>query len=99
MSPSVILAIAAITYLSRALVLVAMPAPPAWLERILARIPAPLFAGLAALALVKPDGGLASGPVLAALTGAVLVAPSRSFPLVLAGGLAGYALVVLVGLK
>lgn len=97
MSLPLILAIAAVTYLSRAIVLVAMPAPPPWLERILVRIPAPLFAGLAALALVERDGGLAPAPVLAALAGAVLVAPSRSFPLVLAGGIAGYALAVLVG--
>ena len=54
-------------------------------------LPAPLFAGFVALSLVDPDRSAASIPVLGATAGALLVAPSRSFPIVLAGGIAGYA--------
>jgi branched-subunit amino acid transport protein len=86
-----LLVLAALTYLSRAAGLALLPAPPKRLERLLARIPAPLFAGFVALSLVDPDRSAASVPVLGATAGALLVAPSRSFPIILAGGIAGYA--------
>jgi branched-subunit amino acid transport protein len=92
MSWWLLLVLAALTYASRAAGLALLPAPPKRLERLLARIPAPLFAGFVALSLVEPDRGAASVPVLGATAGALCVAPTRSFPIVLAGGIAGYAI-------
>lgn len=97
MTLSLILAIAAITYASRALLLVATPVPSTRVQRFLGRVPAPLFAGLAALSLLDPQGGLASWPIMAAFAGAMVAAPFRSLAVTLIGGLAGYALAVLVG--
>ena len=91
MSWWLLLVLAGLTYLSRAAGLALLPAPPKRLERLLARIPAPLFAGFVALSLVSPDRSAASVPVLGATAGALCVAPTRSFPIVLVGGIAGYA--------
>lgn len=97
MSLSLVLAIAAVTYLSRAVLLAATPALPPRAQQVLGRIPAPLFAGLAALSILDPEGGLASRPVLGAMAGAVVAAPFRSLAVTLIGGLAGYALATLPG--
>lgn len=96
MTLSLVLALAAVTYASRALLLVAAPVPSARLHRVLSRIPAPLFAGLAALSILDPPGGLAPWPVLAAFAGAVVAAPVRSLAVALIGGLAGYAVAALM---
>lgn len=90
MSIWLILAIAALTYGSRALAVVAMPDPSAQLKRILDRIPAPLFAALAAISLFD-EGRLVDSRTLGATLGALLLTPSRSLLSVLLGGLAGYA--------
>jgi branched-subunit amino acid transport protein len=87
-----ILLLAALTYGSRMLALVALPPPARPIERILNRVPAPLFAGLAALSLVDTNGELSDAPVLVATAGALCAAPFRSFLGVLAAGLLGYAL-------
>ena len=92
MSWWLLLVLAALTYASRAAGLALLPAPPKRLERLLARIPAPLFAGFVALSLVSPDRSVASVPVLGATAGALCVVPTRSFPIVLVGGMAGYAI-------
>ena len=94
MSVWLIVGIAVLTYGSRALALVAMPDPPAWLRTILDRIPAPLFAALAAMSLFD-DGSLVDARTLVATVGALLLAPTRSLLFVLIGGLAGYALATL----
>jgi branched-subunit amino acid transport protein len=92
-----ILLLAGLTYGSRVLALVALPPPaPPSIERILNRVPAPLFAGLAALSLVDTNGKLADAPVLVATAGALCAAPFRSFLGVLAAGLLGYALGVVI---
>lgn len=91
MSLSLILAIALTTYLSRAAALLLLPNPSSRTQAFLNRIPAPLFAGLAALSVLGGDGQLASAPVLAAIAGATALAPTRSLPKVLAGGLVGWA--------
>ena len=91
MSWWLLLVLAVLTYLSRAAGLALLPAPPRRLERLLARVPAPLFAGFVALSLVAPDRSAASVPVLGATAGALCVASTRSFPIVLVGGMAGYA--------
>jgi branched-subunit amino acid transport protein len=92
MSLPVLLVMAAITYASRALALVLMPSPPRGVERFLNRIPAPLFAGLAALSLIDDSGDLAAPEVLIATAGALAASATRSLLYVLLGGLAGYAL-------
>jgi hypothetical protein len=84
--------IAAVTYASRAAALVVLPLPAGGFARVLARMPAPIFASLATLTLVTGDRSLVPAPVMVAALGALLVAPWRSLPLCLLGGLAGYAL-------
>ena len=96
MSPAVLVAIALITYASRAAALVFLPPPRGRFGAILGRMPAPIFASLATLTLVTADRSLAGGPVLAAALGALVLSPKRSLPLCLIGGVAGYALAALL---
>jgi len=69
-----------------------------WLLLVLAALTyASRAAGLALLpappnSLVSPDRSAASVPVLGATAGALCVVPTRSFPIVLVGGMAGYAI-------
>jgi branched-subunit amino acid transport protein len=98
MTLELILALAVMTYASRVLALAYLPPLPERLATILDRMPPALFAGLAAHALIGPQGGLAGPPVLAAAAGALLVAPFRSLPICLVAGLAAYFVVAaLVG--
>jgi branched-subunit amino acid transport protein len=90
-SLGLIVIIAVMTYGSRALALVFMPDPPARVRAVLDRLPAPLFASLAAISLVK-DGGPAAPETLCAGVGALVLAPTRSLLWVLLGGLVGFAL-------
>jgi branched-subunit amino acid transport protein len=92
MNLALLLLLAAITYLSRAVALVFMPSPPPAMERFLNRVPAPLFAGLAVVSLVGDSGRLADGEILAAAAGALAATRTKSLLWVLVGGLAGYAL-------
>jgi branched-subunit amino acid transport protein len=94
-SPELIAMIALLTYGSRALALVLLPHPPERVRTVLDRVPAPLFASLAALLLID-EGAVAPAATLCAAAGALVVAPTRSLLWVLAGGLAGYALGVVV---
>jgi branched-subunit amino acid transport protein len=87
-----VLLLAALTYLSRAAGLALLPPPPQRLERLLGRIPAPLFAGFVALSLVSAGRTLASVPILGATAGALCAVPTRSLPIILAGGLVGYVI-------
>jgi branched-subunit amino acid transport protein len=89
---ALLVALAAITYASRAAALVFMPSPPPRLEKILDRIPAPLFASLAAVSVVDSSGDFVPAPVLLAAAGALVMSPRRSLLAALLGGLAGYAL-------
>ena len=90
MTPELALVIAAITYGSRAMALAFLPPMPPRLARIFDRMPAPLFAGLAAQALVGPAGDVAAPEVLAAAGGAIVVSPLRSLPACLVAGLAAW---------
>jgi branched-subunit amino acid transport protein len=94
-SPALIAAIALLTYGSRALALVLMPHPPPRVRAVLDRIPAPLFASLAAISLIE-GGEPVALETLSAAVGALIAAPTRSLLWVLAGGLAGYAVSELV---
>ena len=90
-----VVAIAALTYASRALALVAMPQPSTRFRTILDRVPAPLFAALAAISLF--DGGeLADARTLVATAGAILFVATRSLLWVLVGGVLGYGLATLL---
>ena len=91
MNPLVLAALALITYASRAAAVVLLPRPSPRLEAILARIPAPIFASLATATLLGDGGTLASGPILGAAVGALVVSPARSLLVCLIGGAAGYA--------
>jgi hypothetical protein len=91
-SPIVVGLIALITYGSRAVSLALLPRPGGRLEALLARVPAPIFAGLAALSLVTEGRSLAGGPILLGAVGALGATPARSLPLCLLGGIAGYVL-------
>ena len=93
MSLALIVFIAFITYASRVVALV-MPQPPARLRLVLDRVPAPLFASLAALSLVD-HGTVAPVATLCAVVGALFATPTRSLLWVLIGGLAGYSLGVI----
>ena len=84
-------AIALLTYSSRALALVVMPDPSPRLKQILDRVPAPLFAALAAMSLFE-DGRVADERTLAAAAGALLLTPTRSMFWLLIGGLAGFGI-------
>lgn len=92
MNGALLVALAGITFLSRAVALVFMPSPPPRLEKFLNRIPAPLFASLAAVSLVDSSGDFVPAPVLLAAAGALVMSPRRSLLAALLGGLAGYAL-------
>ncbi|MGH7367521.1 MAG: hypothetical protein ACREK9_14025 [Candidatus Rokuibacteriota bacterium] len=97
MSPLVLVAIALITYASRAAAVVLLPRPGARFETILSRIPAPIFASLATATLLGDGGAPAGAPILAAAAGALLLSPARSLLLCLIGGAAGYAAGALLG--
>ena len=97
MSPLVLVALALITYVSRAVPLVLLPRPGPRFATILSRIPAPIFASLATATLMGDGGALAGGPTLAAAAGALLLSPARSLLLCLIGGAVGYAAGALLG--
>jgi len=95
-SPLLLVAIALMTYGSRAAALVFLPRPSARIEAMLGRMPAPIFAGLATATLLTGDGSMIGGPILWAALGALLASPARSLLVCLLGGAAGYALGVLL---
>jgi hypothetical protein len=92
MSPLMLVAIALITYTSRAAALVFLPRPPARFAAVLGRIPAPIFASLAMATLLTDDRAFVGGPILWAALGALVASPARSLLACLIGGSAGYAL-------
>jgi branched-subunit amino acid transport protein len=94
-SLALIAVIALLTYGSRAIALVFMPNPPAGLTAVLDRIPAPLFAALAATSVIE-DGHIADATTLSAALCALFAAPTRSLLWVLLAGLVGYALGMLI---
>ncbi len=93
MTWELVLVIGAITYFSRAVSVVALPQLPARVRHVRDRMPAAIFAGLAAHSLVVPSGGLADVHTLAAAAGALIAAPLRSLLLCLVAGLGGYLVV------
>jgi branched-subunit amino acid transport protein len=96
-SPLLLITLALITYVSRAVAVVLLPRPSPRFETILSRIPAPIFASLATATLLGDGGGPVDGPTLAAAAGALLLSPARSLLLCLIAGATGYAAGVLLG--
>ena len=96
MSLPLILVIAALTYGSRALAMVLMPDPSPRVRGVLDRIPAPLFAALAATSLIEDGGGFVEPTTIAAAAFGLAAAPTRSLLWVLVAGLLGYAVGVIV---
>ena len=92
MSALLLALLTAITYGSRAIALAFLPRPGARVEAMLARMPAPIFAGLATATLLTNDRSLVGGPILCAALGALLLSPARSLLFCLMGGAAGYTL-------
>jgi len=88
-SPLVLVAIALMTYLSRAAAVVLLPRPSPRFETILS--------SLATATLLGDGGALVGIPTLAAAAGALLLSPTRSLLLCLIGGATGYAAGVLLG--
>lgn len=91
-----IVTVAVITYLSRAGAVVLLPGARGYVLGLVARIPAPLFAGLAVFAFVGDGVGLPAPPTIAAAVAALLVVPRRSLGVTLLAGIAGFAFVELL---
>ena len=96
MNPLTLLAVAAVTVGSRVAALAVLPEPQGGVARLVRRLPAPLFAVLAALSLTGAQGG-ATDPAMLAAVGCALVASRwSSLPITLAAGLAGFATASLI---
>ncbi len=90
---TLVLAVAGLTYLTRAAAVALLPAASGRFLEFIDRLPAPLFAGLAVFALVGGDVAIPEAPAVAAAVGAVMVTPKRSLGLTLAAGIAAFAIV------
>ena len=96
MTLGLVVTLAVLTYASRAAAVVLLPPPGPRLAALLDRMPAPLFAGLAAVALIEDGPALAPVTTIAALVGALLVAWTSSMPIILAGGLGAAVIATLL---
>ena len=91
-----VLAAAAVTYVSRMGALALLPAPAGWFADVVERLPAPLFAGLAASTLLSDGTFSVSAPELSAAAAALAVVRRKSLVLVLGAGLGAYGLATAV---
>ncbi len=91
MTWTLLLGLALVTVASRVLPMALLPVPRGRVADILDALPAPLFAGLAALALVGGDEPV-TPPVLLAAAAALVGATRRSLGLTLACGVGGFLL-------
>lgn len=91
MTWTLLLALTLVTAASRVLPMTLLPKPRGRAAEVLNALPAPLFASLAALALVG-DGQAPTPSVLLAATGALLGATRRSLIWTLACGIAGFSI-------
>ena len=85
-----IVAATALTYGARMAALLLPELSSQRAQDVVARIPAPLFAGLAVATLLGSSAGSPPVPMLVAAGAATLVAPRRSLGLTLLAGAAGY---------
>lgn len=91
MTWTLLVALTLVTAASRVLPMALLPHPRGRAAEVLQSLPAPMFAGLAALALVG-DGALPGVPAVLAAIGALLGALRRSLGLALVCGVAGFLL-------
>jgi hypothetical protein len=96
MSAPLLLAVAAITVGSRVAALAVLPPPQGAAASLTRRLPAPLFAALAALSLTGSDGGAIEPAMLAAVGCALLASRWSSLLVTLVAGLGGFALASLI---
>lgn len=91
-----IVAIAAITYLSRAAAVVLLPPARGGVLQFVRRIPAPLFASLAVFAVLGDEVIIPEPSTIGAVVAALLVTPRKSLGVTLAAGLIGFVVVGLL---
>lgn len=97
MSALLLLSVAAITIGSRIAALAVLPPPRGAVAELVRRLPAPLFAVLAALSLAGGNGDVSDPAILAAVGCALLVAIRWSSLLItLIAGLAGFLVASLI---
>lgn len=96
MSVWTLLAVAAVTVGSRVAALALLPPPPDGLAGLVRRLPAPLFAALAALSLAGSDAGVTDPRMLTAVGCALLATRWTSLLVTLGAGLAGFLAASLV---
>lgn len=92
MSLMLIVAIAALTYASRALPILSPLPLSERLQEHMNRVPPLLFISLAAMSLFGDGSQIAPPTTLAAIAVALCTMPFRSLLITLIGGLSGYAL-------
>ena len=93
---TLLLALAAITYGSRVAALAVLPPPRGPLAGVAERLPAPLFAALAALSLTGSSAGPTDPAMLTALVFALVSTRWASLLITLAAGIGGFVLANLV---
>ena len=91
-----IVGLAALTYASRATAVVFLPEPSERVQSLLERVPAPLFAGFAAISLVDTSGNAVPAETYVAVIGAIAAARTRSLLVILGAGIAGYVIAAAV---
>lgn len=85
-----LIAAAAVTFGSRIAAFALLPPLKGRLAVIVQRLPAPLFAALAALSLTDVEGGIINPPILLAVACALASTRWASLLITLAAGLGGY---------
>jgi branched-subunit amino acid transport protein len=96
MSIALLVAVAAITVVSRIAALAVLPPPRGAVADMVQRLPAPLFAALAALSLAGSDGGVTNPPLIAAVCCALVSTRWSSLLITLLAGLGGFAVASLI---
>ena len=84
--------VAAVTVGSRVAATALLPTPRGRLAELIGRLPAPLFAAMAALSLVRSESGSTDPALLVAISCALVSTWWRSLLLTVVAGLAGYVL-------
>ncbi|MGH9229931.1 MAG: hypothetical protein ACRD07_14615 [Acidimicrobiales bacterium] len=96
MSVTTLLAVAAITVGSRVAALAVLPPAPGPVAGLVRRLPAPLFASLAALSFTGSDAGVGDPAVLAAVGCALLATRRSSLLVTLIAGITGFLVASLI---
>lgn len=94
---SLVVAVAAVTVASRVAALAVLPPPRGRAAVLVGRLPAPLFAALAAVSISGTDGGLRDPRLLAAVGCALVSTRWSSLLVTLGAGLGGFVAVGLLG--